>query len=303
MARLLDETPELSARDARMLAELVPFPRLVEGEVVLVACRWPLDRSVPVRLAVSGPRVGWARRTIDALERGTRTFGLALEVATEASVARAGPRIEILEVDAEHEPGPRGLGDTLVLCDVAAHAPEGIGVLREAQIVMRAGQVHPIDGAIDAPAEAWSGALLHELGHALGFQGHLRTGSSALRLDRDRLRRAGRKVLAGEDWRDPALEALYRLPGESSLGRRPLAAGSRRWVDGIERALASQGGSVGVWASVGDRSALLEWRARDGGSLRLVFPGWARQLRSGGPLVALPSPDTRRAIAALEVAP
>jgi hypothetical protein len=143
-----------------------------------------------------------------------------------------------------------------------------------------------------ASDEEWTGALLHELAHALGFSGHVAAGPSFLVRDQSLLRDLGRAALRGETLADPTLKALYRVRPGQRLGHRELQAASASWVEAIlalDRRYEALGNRrVALVASTGDREARLSFRYADGARLGLRFPGWAEALRHGGPLLAWP---------------
>ncbi|MBY0400338.1 hypothetical protein K2X89_08590, partial [Myxococcota bacterium] len=219
----------------------------------------------------------------------------------------AGPaEIEITAFASEGPELPEGLGDTLVECDVAPRSssesdPSVRGQIRRAEVRLRrsgrdaAGRLRIADDA------AWAGALLHELGHALGFEGHVAAGSSILVRDEHALRGRGRAVLRGEPFADATLEALHRLEPGRRLGVRRLRAVDADWVRAIRaldrRYRAAGRERVAVIASVGDREARWSLQYADGARLVLRFPGWPERLRAGGELVVLPDRETLAAIA------
>ena len=300
---LIADEPGLAALGAHQLGEMVPYPVPDSSGIDLVSCRWPSESPIRVRLNLSGDRLDWASRAIESLSRGMPSLDLEVEGRNLEKDFEGLPsrRIEIFERDVSGGDGPMGVGDTLLICDVSMRTNASFGTPIRAEIQMRSSVMNQIDERVVVSAEDWTGALMHELGHALGFQGHLRSGRSVLVRDQSHLRRIGRQVLAGEPWFDETLEALYRLEPGQLLGRRKLSSESLRWLNRIEQyrshsAKASDAGS-GPRASVGDRHGRLEWMLEGGVRLRLHFPFWSRQLQSRAPVVAFPGTDTRDALA------
>ncbi len=290
VARLLIEEPQIAQLASQRLGDLTPYPAPQGGAVKLITCRWPTTRPIRVRLRLSGERYDWARRAVESLSRGS--IGLELEILSEPRELPDSARlIEVVEVASEDEAGPGGVGDTLVSCDVSSGSQTALGTLRRAEIEMRSVARDGLDRPVPLSAEEWTGAFMHELGHALGFQGHVRSGQSVLVLDRDRLRAAGRLALSGAAWRDDTLAALYLLESGRLLGWREISSQTQHWLDALETRLGGRG--IGPWASVGDRSAQLEWKTEEGIALRLRFPDWLRQLNEQRSLIAVPSPETR----------
>jgi hypothetical protein len=170
--------------------------------------------------------------------------------------------------------------------------------LIDAEIVMR----RTLDNAVGEPVavlpEEWMGALAHEIGHALGFQGHVRGQRSLMSLDQTHLRSIGRDVLAGKAVDVSLLEGLYGLDAGQTLGRRSLSAGTLAWLRRIEAA--SAGRRRRHFVRVGDRSAEWEWRIEGGPSLFLRFPYWTDQLGGDADLIGVPTPSTRRFLTGAE---
>lgn len=319
------------AADLEMIADLRPFPALrvsdsvnasgsvmfasKSAEVELLACRFDLDRTLRVVIDVAPERADWARRAVASVLGGIDGLRFEMRLAADppieaTSVGSAAPtrtepaapvagrgEIRIADYHGPAEKGPRGAGDTLVVCAGEASAGVLRGEILSAEIRMRTSVRGVIDEVQILDAATWTGALVHELGHALGFQGHPRDGDSILVLEQDRLRRAGRWALAGDVWEDPILAALYRVEIGRSLGDRVLSVSSRSWVHAIEQRRLAVGDAIGpARANVGDRDAQLVWQEAGGLRLRLVFPSWREQLARGKPLIAMPSYVTRRRV-------
>lgn len=324
--------PGLAAIEGQRLADMVPVPALALDEVgseredgdpvgqggsapirvQLVACRFEPGAAIRLRAGGAGWDEAVGGAVIEAFAREIERFGLAL------TRVEAGPaEIEIDAFVGEGGSAPVGLGDTLVECDVdgrghdagtAGAGEPGVeppairGTVRHAEIRMRRSAIDPAGRLQMADDDAWSGALLHELGHALGFAGHAATGRSTLVRDEHVLRRIGRRVLAGGGVSDPTLEALHHLrPGEP-LGERPLGGSADlvlRLLETLDRERVAAGNPrIAVVASVGDREARWSIRYADGSRLGLRFPGWAMRLRSGGVILVWPDRETLAAIAA-----
>jgi len=231
-----------------------------------------------------------------------RVPGVHLVLVEDAASAESPEvEIEIDSVEEENGPGPDGLGDTLSECDVSAAGggdSSARGVLRHAQIRMRRVRADVLGRMQPASAQEWVGALMHELGHALGFAGHVATGDSMLVVDESQLRRAGRRALEGRSDVDGTLAALYRLKPGRVLGVRALHAGVEDWLEALRendrRQRESGVARVETLASTGDREARIVWRYADGIRWMIRFPHWASELRSGAELSARPgrtSPD------------
>jgi hypothetical protein len=301
VATLVAEEPRLADLSDHRLGDLIPYPVPVPDGLELVSCRWRSDRPIHVRLHLTSERLIWAQRAIESLSAGLPRVELAAEAVGPAAERGlpAAQVIEVFEVDPEASEHPIGVGDTLVACDVSKRADATFGTPSTAEIQMRSFVLDPLDELVPVSPEDWTGAFMHELGHALGFQGHLRSGSSILVRDQTVLRRAGRAALAGKPWRDETLEALYRLEPGRVLGRRSLSVESQGWVRAVQRRAGGRDGPHGgPLAKVGDRHGEIEWANGSGEVLRLHLPFWPRQLRGDDGIVAFPGTLTRSALTA-----
>ena len=162
------------------------------------------------------------------------------------------------------------------------------GVLLGSEVRIRRALPSVAQRVHHATREEWTAALLHELGHALGFVGHITSGRSVLTRDEYLLRGIARRAIRGEVVRMPSLEALYAVEPGRVLGRVELEPEARaalsRFRTRLEEMVIALGEGSGARASAGDRSARLFWRWPSGEELRLSFPDWRRQLREGAPL-------------------
>ena len=308
---LLRTSPQRGARAGHRLGDMVPFPALARdadggarARIELVVCRFAPDTTLRVR--AEGP--GWDEEpgalALAALAEALSALDLSL---TRTSTDPA--EIEIQTVEGLEAEAPEGLGDTLVECDVerAAEATgEGAvrGIVSRAEIRMRRSGFDATGRLRRASDEEWTGALLHELGHALGFSGHAAMGSSLLVRDQGLLRKLGRAVLRGDAISDPTLTALYHLDPGQRLGERALSRAGVKWAEAIlaldRRNAAAGNRRISLLASTGDREARLSFRYADGTRLGLRFPGWAAGLRRGDALmIALPDRATIEAIRAV----
>jgi hypothetical protein len=144
------------------------------------------------------------------------------------------------------------------------------------------------------PAEQ-TGLALHELGHALGFAGHVRRGDSVMASEVERIPRAGRALLAGEPFADPALRALYRIPSGALLSSTAVEPWRTDLVDRMGR-LAEGGGLAGPFVRVGESAGRIFWRDEHGAEYGLVVVRLRELLREPRRLEVLPEPRTRRAL-------
>ena len=134
------------------------------------------------------------------------------------------------------------------------------------------------------------GALLHELGHALGYQGHTRKGGTVMVRTTGEVRRRGRAVRSGEIFRDAAVEALYRVPNGTVLGRTTLSDGETSPVDRIADVAVARDLSGPLLRS-GDDSARIAWRSRLGTKYVIEIPDIEGVVRNPESLRIVPSPS------------
>ena len=276
--------PEVRAIEAQRLGDLTPYPAIVDGRVEMVTCRFPATgQPVPVVVAGEEWPATWGAAALEAVDAALAP--LSLERRT-ASLASAG--IRIVSIPDAGGTGPAGLADTRAECDIGPRggAASGVrGLLVGSEIRIRRRVLGTWTQERAATAEDWLGAMLHELGHALGFQGHAAVGDSLVQLEQSRLRLLGRRVLAGEPVSAPSLRALYALPPGTRLGVAALSPAAQSVVAGVlqevEERTRIAGTPVASRALVGDRHARIAWRWSDGAAVVLRFPNWSASLRWG----------------------
>ena len=229
------------------------------------------------------------RRVLDVWER----MGLGLRFV---EVPASGAQLTLVAVDGsvKRDDGSQGAGRSITDCHLRGEGAAARAELVHARVeVARAagpgplGKMHPLD------ANAWLGVWAHELGHALGYQGHVRRGDDPMRLEPDHQRFVGARIKAGEAVVSAALQALYAQPSGTLLGRSPLPAGRTDSLDEIH-ALARRADAVGPFLRSGDRSARIFWetaRGREYGFLVLDFPD---VLERPGKIVFLPEAPVYR---------
>ena len=300
---LVGSEPELAALPGQRLGDMLPFPLLEGDRIVLIACRFGMQRPVRVRAHGSNWPESWGRAAVFALNRSVRRVELVLNDADDQATENR-PDIEIVMIEAVDGAGPRGLGDTLSECDVSQRNDTNEsfrGELIGAEIRMRRAQLDMAGRLREATGEEWVGALMHEFGHALGFSGHVATGPSILVRDEMRIRGAGRRALVGGADFDETLEALYVIRPGTRLGERSVNVRDLAWLDAIRKLQRNRSSkerhAIGVYSSVGDREARIVWRYSDGSELGVRLPDWQNELRSGDAITLLPDRTTRQLIA------
>jgi hypothetical protein len=292
---LEERHPPLAALGAHRLGDATPYLLPLDGELTLFLCRWRTGRALRVSLPADAAP---AERAL--LERALSAWQGALPgIAFERVAAPSEAEIEVafgasapartaetgadcaLDLEAAGEPG--ALSAQLV----AAHV-----WLRRSERDWRGRQVALTD-------EQLLGSALHELGHALGFQGHARRGRTVMLRSVDDVQLAARRLLGGEPFRDATVAALYRVPSGSVVERRTLPAGRTEQIDRL-RSAARALRLAGPVVRVGDRGARITWRGADGAAYDFFVPRVGEVLRDAGSLVLEPGAP---AVALLERAP
>lgn len=267
--------PALREVDGHRLGDVRPFYWPAGGQLTLLLCRWPDGARIPVVL----PRDGTAdeRRRVEAALAAWEGAGLGIRFVPVPALDAGGIEIELVE-------GMLAWGaNTIADCQVDAG---GAGERLPARIVYASIQLARNDPRL-------VGSALHELGHALGFQGHPRRGDSIMLRDADRLRRTGDRVWNGASFTDATLAALYSVPSGTVLTRITLRPGETEPIDRL-RAMGSAQGWRGPWLRVGDREGLVRWRTRRGRDVSVLLRGLSAALERPDGLVLEPDPVARR---------
>jgi hypothetical protein len=289
--------PGITRIPGQRIGDMTPYPALRGEELLLVACRYASGEKLSVRGSGPGWPKAWAEEAVEAVSHGIEGVELELEFGESSP----GARLEIISVEAANSEGPKGLGDTLAECDVSEtdESTSGLrGRLVRSEIRMRRARFDIVGRERWASQEEWVGALMHELGHALGFAGHVVYGDSLVLLEQSRLRALGRRAVSKKRFVAPNLTALYAISPGRVLGTPELTVAGRLWLKAVAAYVAARELRVGAAAtpraSVGDRAARIVWHWATGDSVELIFPFWRRELRSGEPITVVPSAGTRK---------
>jgi hypothetical protein len=234
---------------------LRPYALPVDGRLTWLLCRWPDGEPIPVALPGEAGEAEAAALEA-ALAAWERTLGVRFErraagqLAGElAGLPKTGIEIELREAL------PAFAANTVAECavDPAALAPEAGPPKARLPARIVYASVHLARGD-----PRLAGAALHELGHALGFQGHAGRGPTAMVTATRSVRERGERALAGEALEDAALEALYAVPSGRVLARGPLPAGRTAALDAL-LARARLEGWRGPWLRLGDDEGRIAW--------------------------------------------
>jgi len=287
-APLAGAHPALAGLEAHRLGDTTPYVIAARGELVLFLCRWSADRPVPVSLPAD---VTDEER--DAVQSALRAWQQVLPLEFEPGELD-GYGIEIRFVDFEEGGGPIGAGDTVADCDVSMAPGAALPAelvfasihLRRAALDFRGNEIPHDEGEL-------YGSALHELGHALGYQGHAHAGATVMVRSIDSVRRAGRRLARGESFGDETLRALYAVPSGTVVWRG--AVPERRTAD-LDRIFDSAGhlGLAGPRARVGDVAARISWRSAGGAVVSFLVPDPEELLHDPETFGVLPSSATMR---------
>ncbi|MGH0028774.1 MAG: hypothetical protein ACQGVC_03215 [Myxococcota bacterium] len=261
------------------LGQGTPYLLPRDDRLVWFTCRWTervLRVSLPADLAPQD-RQG----VMTALASLEQALGLRFDASAPAETAHI-----VLVLG---EPDAAKSGRTVADCAVSAGEGRLAAALVHAQVALQRSNESVLGKAVPLGPDEWLGALIHELGHALGFQGHLQSGAGPMVRNVEQVRAVGARVRRGETLEAPTLRALYALPSGSVLRRDRLPAGRTADLDRLA-GLADAAGYRGPFVRVGDRAARLEWRHRSGRYVSAWLPGLARVVRSPGALEIVPDP-------------
>jgi hypothetical protein len=251
---------DLAEEPAHRLFDATPYLLPVRGELIEFLCRWPTDRPLAIHLPEDATPE--EQRALDAALAAWESAGLGVRFEP-SPLERAEIDVAFLEHDGTQR--AEGTGYTLADCRLAdagpavTAGPKLPARLERARIrIVRREQEEWSDQDHAFFAAEVAGVALHELAHALGFQGHAEFGGGILARDTKRSTAVGRRLLAGESFAEPTLMALYALPSGVVLARHP--------VPGIRTAELDRllDGRPGPWVRVGDRSARVFWRSAEG---------------------------------------
>jgi hypothetical protein len=242
--------PELAGRSGGRLGDATPYLVAADDRLHLFLCRWPLD--APLRTSLPPDANAEERRVLGEVLRAWERAVPGLHFATGEGTAPLRLRFREGGREAAHTAarcrvappfdGTDGLDAELVDAEVALRRAEGDAWGRTRTL---------------GPAEL-AGSAAHEIGHALGLQGHAGSGRSALRRDPAAVRRLGERVLAGEPLLEDAAVALHALHTGVRVAVRALAPGATAGVDAIARRAAAEGRTAAV-LQLGDRGLRTAW--------------------------------------------
>jgi hypothetical protein len=293
--------PALRSLPDHRLGEALPYFVPGDGGVALILCRWstvaPVTVSVPIDASRSERQL--VRKALAAWESAR----LGVEFEEVPATRRAEIEIEFLDA-ASGAPVPSGVGDTVADCAVSgspAAAVSGDRItaeLRYASVHLRRSLPDSLGRTRPLSDRELLGALLHELGHALGYSGHTAVAGSIMGLQPEQVSRAGGRVLAGQPFEDATLEGVYAVPSGVRVGWLAVRPSGLEPILELSR-VARGAGWRGPFARVGDRSASIVWRGRGGSEAWMQVGSWGQILENPQEFAASPNAAARALLAAL----
>jgi hypothetical protein len=284
---LEERHPPLASVRAHHLGDATPYLLPRDGGLTLFLCRWRTGRALRVALPADA---ALAERAL--LERALSAWQGALPGVAFERVA--GPSEAEIEI-AFGAPGAARTAETAADCAVdldAAGEPGALSAqLVAAHVRLRRAERDWRGREVALTDEQLLGSALHELGHALGFQGHVRRGRSVMVRSVDEVKLAARRLLGGEPFRDATVAALYRVPSGVVVARHALPAGRTEQIDRL-RAAARELGLAGPVVRVGDRGARISWHSAHGRDYGFFMPRVSEVLRDAGSFALEPSAST-----------
>jgi hypothetical protein len=268
-----------------------PYVWAHEGRVELSSCRWLLDAPIGVALASGAlPEEEHAfKRVLEALRAVLPGLRLLPVPAGAAQIS-----VRFLDAPLTRSDGTLGSGRSVVDCRLGVPGARAAVVAAQVEIARRA----PPDWRgreRSLTLEERSGALLHELAHALGAPGHAAGGDDLLASTAEAARRAGARALAGEPLASPALTALYARPSGELLQSGAVEAWRTFELDRLAKLAAAQP-LDGPFLRAGDAAGRIFWRDARGREWGFLVVGLAELAQDPSQLLLVPEANTRNAL-------
>jgi len=261
LAALEQRQPALAAISQHRLGDTTPYLLPVRGAAVFFLCRWPDGEAIPVSLPPDAtPDEG---AVLDSVLAAWEGAGLGVRFERGAA---PGTGIELRFIEPESgATSTHYAANTITNCAVEPAALDGgSGAVLPARLVFASiylwrGGFDAIGRPVPHSQAEFAGSALHELGHALGYQGHAALGRTVMVKELDAARRAGERVLAGRPFADATLRALYAVPSGTVVKRAVVPERRSDRVEALRR-IAAQRGFAGPWVRVGDIDGQIAWR-------------------------------------------
>jgi hypothetical protein len=275
-------TPESAWRER-------PYVWASKGRVELLTCRWTLD--APIGVSTAGSATAGEEQALDAALRAWEAAlpGLHLPRSGAGSI-----RVSFVEAPVPQADGTLGTGRTVADCRLGAAGARAALVGASVEIARRTppdwrGREHGLT------QEELTGALVHELGHALGVAGHASASDDPLGAGPEAARRAGARALAGEPLASPALAGLYARSSGEVLASARLEEWRTFELDRLAT-LARANQLDGPYLRASDAVGRIFWRDERGREWGFLVAGLAQLARDPTQLLLLPEANTRGAL-------
>ena len=295
---LVERHPELAAIDGQRLGDSNPYVLPHDGRVRFFFCRWP--SGAPIAVSLPPDANDEERRALEAALDAWEGAGLGVHFERSDAAPR-GIEIRLVGGTVDTAAG-QDTANTVVDCAIAPLSQQTGGSVEGASLAAARVRIARITNEDTqghqrplTPAEL-AGAALHEIGHALGFQGHARQGDTVMVRETEKIARAGKQLLQGERFGDASLRALYRLPSGAAVGGGAVEACRTDLVDRMG-ALAEKSALDGPFLRVGETAGRIFWRDAQGAEYGLVLARLREAQKDPQRLVVLPERRVRESLA------
>jgi hypothetical protein len=287
LGELEDRHPAVEAIADHRLEEALPYFALSQDGLGLFFCRWSAQAPIPVWF----PPEATPEQTAVFETALTAWEGAGLGIRFESQAwqgepPRSGIVFELIDPLTDRAASAANtIADCAIPVEVAQPSDEAPGSsvdaeLQYASIQLTTRRLDLIGRPLSLSSTELLGAAVHELGHALGFPGHVARGPSVMSAhgQMDAARRWGKRIEAGETLEAPTLAALYAVPSGARVGFLPL---TRAQLDPIRELsdVATRVAMSGPYGRVGETSARIFWRDETGRSAAVIVLDWAATLR------------------------
>lgn len=261
-------------------------------------CRWPSGAPIAVSLPPDANEI--ERRALEKALDAWEGAGLGIHFDRTTDATRG---IELRLVGGTVDtPAGQDTANTVVDCAIAPLSRQQGSVIEGAALAsarIRIARITNPDtqGRQRPLSEAeLAGTALHEIGHALGFQGHARHGDTVMVRETEKVARAGKDLLRGERFADASLRALYRLPNGASAGGGPVERCRTDLVDRMA-ALAEKHALDGPFVRVGESAGRIYWRDANQVEYGFVIARIRESRKDPARVVVLPERRVRESLA------
>ena len=264
-----------------------PYVWAAAGQVELLTCRWSGAAPIGVWLAPDASPA--EEQLLDAVLRSLEGVGAGVRFLRVRGSSGASITVGFVAAPVASAEGGLARARSTTDCRLDTGGEHAALVSAAIEVARSMPDGRPL------ASEELAGALLHELGHALGFAGHAVGADDPLAAAPEAAVRAGRRALAGEQVESAALAALYARPSGDVLARQAVEAWRTQEVDRLAR-LAARSGVEGPYLRAGGEAGRIFWRDASGREWGFLVPDLAALSRDPSGLLLLPEMATRGAL-------